>query len=83
MDALLVRDYWNNLAALFARADKGEKVLIRRKNQIYTLASVGREDLMITPELQVRIAEAEKNCRDGHCVVCSNPEELDRYLDSL
>lgn len=83
MEALSVRDYRNNLAASFARADNGEKVLIRRKNQIYALVSVGREDLMITPELQARIDEAEKNCREGRCVVCSTPEELDRYLDSL
>lgn len=83
MEALSVRDYRNSLAASFVRADKGEKVLIRRKNQIYALVSVGREDLMITPELQARIDEAEKNCREGHCTVCSTPEELDLYLDSL
>ncbi|WP_336525958.1 hypothetical protein [Bacteroides acidifaciens] len=83
MEALSVRDYRNNLAASFDRADKGERVLIRRKNQIYALMSVGREDLTITPELQARIDEAEKNCRDGRCVICSTPDELDRYLDSL
>ena len=83
MEALSVRDYRNNLAASFARADNGEKVLILRKNHIYALVSVGREDLMITPELQARIEEAEKNCREGHTVLCSTPEELDRHLDSL
>lgn len=83
MEALSVRDYRNNLAASFARADSGEPVLIRRKNQIYALVSVGREDLMITPELRARIAEAEKACREGNCVVCSSQDELDRYLDSL
>lgn len=83
MEALSVRDYRNNLATSFTRADNGEKVLIRRKNRIYALVSVGREDLMITPELQARIEEAEKNCREGRCVTCSTPKELDRYLDSL
>lgn len=83
MEALSVRDYRNNLAASFARADSGEPVLIRRKKQIYALVSVGREDLMITPELKVRIAEAEKACREGSCVVYSSQDELDRYLDSL
>lgn len=83
MEALSVRDYRNNLAASFARADSGEPVLIRRKKQIYALVSVGREDLMITPELRARIAEAEKACREGSCVVCSSQDELDRYLDSL
>lgn len=83
MEVLSVRDYRNSLADSFARADKGERVLIRRRNQIYALVSVGREDLMITPELQARIDEAEKNCREGRCVTCSTPEELDRYLECV
>ncbi|MBD5415206.1 MAG: hypothetical protein K2M40_05185 [Muribaculaceae bacterium] len=83
MEALSVRDYRNNLAASFAKADNGEHVLIRRKNQIYALVNVGREDLMITPELQARINEVEKACREGRCVSCASPDDLDRYLDSL
>lgn len=83
MEALSVRDYRNNLAASFARADQGERVLIRRKNHIYALVSVGREDLTITPALQKRIDEAEKACREGRCVSCSTPEELDSFFNSL
>ena len=50
----------------------------------YTLlVSVGREDLMITPELQARIDEAEKACREGQCVKLSTHEALDKYLESL
>ena len=47
MEALSVREYRNNLAASFTKADNGEQVLIRRKNEIYALVKVGREDLMI------------------------------------
>ena len=83
MDALSVREYRNNLAASFARADNGETVLIRRKNQIYALVSVGREDLMVSPELRSRIEEAEMNCREGKCVNLTTPRDLDRYLDAL
>lgn len=83
MEALSVRDYRNNLAATFTRADNGETVLIRRKNQIYALVNVGREDLMVTPKMKARIDEAEKNCREGKGIVCSTVEELDRYLDNL
>lgn len=63
--------------------DNGESVLIRRKNQIYALISVGREDLIISPELQKRIDEAELACREGRCVTCHTKEELGTYLDSL
>lgn len=83
MEALSVRDYRNNLAASFDRADKGETVLIRRKNQFYTLTSVGREDLMITPELQKRIDEARKAYKEGNYTSCRTKEELESFLDSL
>lgn len=83
MEALSVSNYRSNLAASFARADRGERVLIRRKNNIYALVNVGREDLMITPALQKRIEEAEAACREGRCVTCRTIEELDAHLDSL
>lgn len=83
METLSVRDYRNNLAASFAKADGGENVLIRRKGRIYALISVGREDLMVTPELQARIEAAEVACRDGRCVTCRTAKEIEDYLDSL
>ena len=83
MEALSVKDYRNNLAKSFARADKGEHVLIRRRNQIYALVSVGKEDLMLTPELQQRIDEAQNKCRKGECVVCKTKEEIENYVNSL
>lgn len=83
MEALSVRDYRNNLAASFDRADRGECVLIRRKNQIYALMSMGHEELTITPALQKRIEEAEVACREGRCVSCSTEEELDTFFNSL
>ena len=46
MEALSAREYRNNHAASFTKADNGEQVLIRRKNEIYALVKVGREDLM-------------------------------------
>lgn len=42
METLSVSDYRNNLAASFNLADRGEKVLIRRKNEIYALVKIGR-----------------------------------------
>lgn len=83
MEALSVRDYRNNLAASFARADKGEEVFIRRKNQIYALVCVGPEDLVISPRLQSRIDEARKALREGKCVSVSTKEGLNSLLESL
>lgn len=83
MEALSVREYRNNLAASFTKADNGEQVLIRRKNEIYALVKVGREDLMITPELQARIDKAREEIKSGECVTLKSSEDIDAYFDSL
>ncbi|MEO5390265.1 hypothetical protein ABJB28_09700 [Bifidobacterium bifidum] len=83
MEALSVREYRNNLAASFTKADNGEQVLIRRKNEIYALVKVGREDLMITPELQARIDKAREAITSGQCVTLKSSEDIDAYFDSL
>ena len=83
MEALSVREYRNTLAASFTKADNGEQVLIRRKNEIYALVKVGREDLMITPELQVRIDKAREEIKSGKCITLKSSEDIDAYFDSL
>lgn len=83
METLSVREYRNSLAKSFSLADKGEKVLIRRRKQLYALVSIGTEDLMISPKLQARIEDAEKACREGRCVECRTKEEIEDYLNSL
>ena len=83
MEALSVSEYRKNLAASFTRADEGERVLIRRRNKLYALVNVGEEELLITPEMQRRINEAERECREGRCVTCRTKEELEAYLESL
>lgn len=83
MEVLSVRDYRNNLAASFARADKGEDVLIRRKNHIYALVSIGSEDVVITPQLQRRIDEARNAYKEGKCVSVNTKEELNSFLEAL
>lgn len=57
MEILSVRDYRNNLAESFDRAAEGEQVLIRRKNTIYALVSVGSEHVTLSSAQQARIDE--------------------------
>lgn len=83
MKTLSVRDYRNNLAAYFEQADAGDPVLIRRKNKLYALTSIGNEDLMITPELQKRIDEAREAYRTGNVVSVKTKAELKSFLESL
>ncbi|WP_300300749.1 hypothetical protein [uncultured Muribaculum sp.] len=63
MEALSVSDYRNNLAASFDRADEGERVLIRRKNSLYALISVGREELSLSPKQQRQVDELAASIR--------------------
>ena len=83
MEALSVRDYRKNLATCFEKADEGNPVIIRRKNKLYALTSIGKEDLMITPELQKRIDEAREAYRTGNVVSVKSKEDLHTFLDSL
>ncbi len=57
MEVLSVRDYRNNLAAFFDKAAAGERILIRRKNSLYALVSVGTEDLSLSPRQQRHVDE--------------------------
>lgn len=63
MEVLSVSDYRNNLAASFDRADEGERVLIRRKNSLYALVSVGREDLSLSQRQQRQVDEFAESLR--------------------
>lgn len=63
MDVLSVRDYRNNLAASFDRAAEGERVLIRRKNTIYALVSLGSEELTLSPQQQRHVEEMAESIR--------------------
>lgn len=84
MEIMTVRNYRERLAEAFDKARGGERVLIRRKKDIFALVRVGGEDeLIITPELRARIEEAEREYREGRCVTCKNREELGALLDSL
>lgn len=83
MEAISVKDYRNNLAASFAKADKGESVLIRRKNDIYALVSVGREDLLMTPEQQRRIEEARAELKMGKTLHFENAQSAINWMNEL
>ena len=64
MEVLSVRDYRNNLAAYFDRASEGERVLIRRKNTLYALVSVGSEDEMtLSSRQQQHVKEMAESIR--------------------
>lgn len=63
MEALSVSNYRNNLASAFDRVDRGERVIIRRRNQLYALVNIEKEDISLTPAMQNKIKSMASSIR--------------------
>lgn len=84
MITVSAREFRGNQASIFAKADSGEQIIIRRgKKQAYTLVPVFDEDLDITPALQAKIDKARQEYREGKTTTIRTHEELDAFFDSL
>ncbi|MBR1466597.1 MAG: type II toxin-antitoxin system Phd/YefM family antitoxin [Bacteroidaceae bacterium] len=84
MRTLTVTDFRNQMAAVLDSADAGEKVMIRRRNRLYTLTPVDQtRKNEITPALRRKINAARKEFREGKTVCCKTVDELHAFLDSL
>lgn len=62
MEVLSVREYRNNLAASFDRAAEGQEVIIRRKNELYALVSIGN-DLTLSRKQQQKVNKLAESIR--------------------
>ena len=82
MTTVSIRDFRSKMADFFNRVDNNEKVVIRRRNKLYSIVEI-KEENIITPELQVSIDKARKEFAEGKTVSCKNREELHAFLDSL
>lgn len=82
MTTVSIRDFRSKMADIFNRVDNNEKVVIRRRNKLYTIVEI-KEENIITPELQLSIDKARKEFAEGKTVSCKNREELHNFLDSL
>ena len=83
MNTMTVRDFRTNLAANFDRVDAGERILVRRRNKVYTIVPVEDDDLTITLELQAKIDKARQEYKEGKTTTVRTHEELDAFFDSL
>lgn len=44
---------------------------------------MARNDNIISPALRTKMKKAHKESADGQTIVCSSPEEMQQYFDSL
>lgn len=83
MDTITVRDFRTNLSANFDRVDAGERILVRRRNRVYTIVPVEDDDLIITPELQAKIDKARQEYKEGKTLRFESAEAVQKWMDEL
>ena len=78
------REFREKQASMFALADNGEQLVIRRKGKVsYMLTHVYEEDVVLSPELEERLEESRRQYREGNVTTCTTQEELNRFLEAL
>jgi antitoxin (DNA-binding transcriptional repressor) of toxin-antitoxin stability system len=78
------REFRSQQARALDLADRGERILIRRRSkQTYALVPVEDDDLTISPELQAKIDKARAEIKAGKCITVHGRDELNAYLESL
>jgi antitoxin (DNA-binding transcriptional repressor) of toxin-antitoxin stability system len=78
------REFREKQASMFALADKGEQVVIRRRGKAsYMLTPVYDDDFVLSPEVEGRLEEGRRQYRAGNVKSFSTKEELERFLDEL
>lgn len=60
------REFREKQASMFALADNGEQVVIRRRGKVsYMLTPVYEEDFVLSPELEERLEEGRRQYREA------------------
>lgn len=78
------REFREKQASMFALADNGEKVVIRRRGKVsYMLTPVYEDDFVLSPELEERLEEGRKQYKEGNVTTCTTKDELNRFLETL
>ena len=82
MTTVSIRDFRSNMADIFNRVDNNEKVVIRRRNKLYSIVEI-KEENIITPELQLSIDKARKELAEGKTMHFESAAEAQKWMESL
>ena len=78
------REFREKQASMFALADNGEQVVIRRRGKVsYMLTPVYEEDFVLSTKLEERLEEGRRQYREGNVTTCTTKEELNKFLETL
>lgn len=75
------REFRQNQAEYFERADKGEQIIVQRgKNKAYILQPVSEDDMYFNAEMVARIKQSMQEIEDGKSVNISTSKEISDLL---
>ena len=78
------REFRDNQATLFGLADKGERVIIRRRNKpSYILTTINDDDFFLSAEAEARLKLSREQYLSGETTVCKTAEEAIKHLEML
>lgn len=78
------REFREKLKTYFELADKGERVIVSRgRNKSYLITPVATGDMIVSPELEKKIAKAMEQVQKGDVVEINTEDDLMSYLDKL
>lgn len=78
------REFRENQASMFALADAGTQVVIRRRGKLsYMLTPVYEDDFVLSPEVEERLEEGRRQYKAGNVTTFKTKEELNKFLDTL
>lgn len=71
------------MAASLDRVDRGEQILVRRGNKIYTIIVVEDGEIEITPQLAKKIDMARQEYRNGSTLEFESASAAQQWMDEL
>jgi antitoxin (DNA-binding transcriptional repressor) of toxin-antitoxin stability system len=83
MTTLTIRDFRSKLAASLDLVDRGESVLVRRGNKLYTIIVVEDNELDITPQLKQKIEKARQEFVNGTTLEFPDAAAAQQWMDEL
>ena len=83
MTTISIRDFRSRMADIFNRVDNKEKIIIRRRNKLYSIIEISEENLILPQELKTSIETARKEHRDGNTKHFNSAEDAQKWMDSL
>ena len=83
MTTVSIRDFRSRMADIFNRVDNNEKVIIRRRNKLYSIIELKEENFSFSPEQEAAIENARLELKEGKKRRFNSAEEAQKWLDSL